>query len=473
MTTDMLSNILLDTDSYKSSHHLQYPPNTEYVYSYIESRGGKFDKTVVFGLQMFLKKYLRNPITQAMVDDAAEFWAAWGEPFNRTGWEYIITAHNGFLPVLIKSVREGTVLPTHNVMLTIENTDPQCFWLTSFLETALLRAIWYPTTVATVSWHARQVIQSALNTSSDDPANQIAFKLHDFGARGASSKETAGLGGAAHLINFMGSDTVTGILYAKEYYHAEMAGFSIPASEHSTITSWGRSCEADAYANMLAQFGKPGTMFAVVSDSYDIMNAASEIWGNTLRQAVIDSGSTVVVRPDSGDPLTVPIDVIEALGTKFGYTVNSKGYKVLPPCVRVIQGDGINIDSLTGILSNLLARGWSADNIAFGMGGQLLQGVTRDTNKFAMKCSAIKNNGDWVDVYKDPITDPGKASKKGKVTLWESGGEYQTSVTQPTRWVNFGVSWKEALVPVWQNGLLLIDYTFDCVRNTAANLAAK
>ena len=463
----MLDSILLDTDSYKASHHLQYPPGTTKVFSYIESRGGRFDRTVFFGLQMYLKRYLSQPITQEMVDDAAEFWAAHGEPFNREGWEYIVNVHGGRLPVVIKALREGTVVPTHNVLLTIENTDPACFWLTSFLETALLRAVWYPTTVSTLSWHAKQIIRAALEKSSDGPEGQLSFKLHDFGARGVSSKESAGIGGAAHLVNFMGSDTVTGVLYAREFYGAQMAGFSIPAAEHSTITSWGCSREAQAYANMLRQFGKPGALFAVVSDSYDIMNAAREIWGGELRQVVMESGSTLVVRPDSGDPLTVPVDVIEALGERFGYTINGKGYKVLPNCVRVIQGDGITVESLPKIPANLLARGWSADNIAFGMGGGLLQMVDRDTQKFAMKCSAALIDGEWVDVYKDPITDPGKRSKKGRVMLWTSGGEYETSITEPRRWTDRGISWTPALIEVYLNGELLVDLTFDEVRATA------
>jgi nicotinamide phosphoribosyltransferase len=463
----MFDNILLDTDSYKSSHAFQYPPNTTRVFSYIESRGGRFDRTVMFGLQMWLKRYMDKPITTEMVDEAAAFWAAHGEPFFREGWDLIVREHGGRLPVVIRAVPEGTVVPTHNVLLTIENTDPRCFWLTSFLETALLRAIWYPTTVSTVSWHAKQIIMAALEKSSDDPAGQIGFKLHDFGARGVSSKESAGLGGAAHLVNFMGSDTVTGVLYANHFYHTPMAGFSIPAAEHSTMTSWGRSREADAYANMLTAFGKPGALVAVVSDSYDIMNAAREIWGGKLKQMVMDSGSTLVVRPDSGDPLTVPVDVIEALGEKFGYTTNGKGYKVLPSCVRVIQGDGITVESLPRILENLLARGWSADNLAFGMGGGLLQMVNRDTLKFAMKCSAAEVDGAWIDVYKDPVTDPGKKSKKGRINLWCSGGEFETAVVAPTRWTNRGMGWLDAMETVWRDGELLVDTTFDEVRARA------
>jgi nicotinamide phosphoribosyltransferase len=454
----MLNNLLLDTDSYKASHAFQYPPGTTRVFSYIESRGGRFDRTVFFGLQMYLKQYLSQPITREMVDEAEIFWKAHGEPFFRKGWDYIVDRHGGRLPVVIRAPREGSVIPTHNALLTIENTDPECFWLTSFLETALLRAVWYPTTIASLSWQAKQIIRSALVESSDDPEGQLPFKLHDFGARGVSSKESAGIGGAAHLVNFMGSDTVTGVLYANHFYKCQMAGFSIPAAEHSTITSWGRSREADAYANMINQFGKPGALVAVVSDSYDIMNAAREIWGGELKKLVMDSGSTLVVRPDSGDPLTVPVDVVEALGERFGYTTNSKGYKVLPSCVRVIQGDGITIESLPKILGNLLGRGWSADNVAFGMGGGLLQQVNRDTQKFAMKCSAALVNGEWIDVYKDPITDPGKKSKRGRLMLTRERGHWETMVS------GSGFDWANCLMTVWENGNLVRDWTFDEVR---------
>jgi nicotinamide phosphoribosyltransferase len=461
----MFYNLLLNTDSYKSSHAFCYPTGTEYVYSYIESRGGKFDRTVFFGLQMWLKEYVVNrPITQEMVDEAAEFWSAHGEPFNREGWEYIVNELGGRLPVRIDAVAEGTVIPTHNVLLTIVNTDPKCFWLTSFLETAILRAVWYPTTVATVSWQAKQIIRGALEKSAEEVEGQLVFKMHDFGARGVSSLESAAIGGAAHLVNFMGSDTVSGVLAARKYYGEPMAGVSIPAAEHSVITSWGKDNESKAYANMLKKFAKPGSLVAVVSDSYDLMKACREIWGDELRRDVIESGATVVVRPDSGDPLTVPVEVVAALGERFGYTINSKGYKVLPSCVRVIQGDGINIETLPVILENLLSAGWSADNLAFGMGGGLLQQVNRDTQKFAMKCSAAYINGEWIDVFKDPITDPGKKSKKGQVRLWECGGKFETSVSKPNRWVDCGTEWKDCLETVFENGKLMVDHSFKKVR---------
>ena len=457
----LTKNIILNTDSYKVSMFKQYPVGTTGVYSYIESRGGRYDRTVFFGLQAFIKEYLLSPITQSDIDIADEILTAHGEPFNRAGWQYILDKHNGYLPVVIRAVPEGTVVPVKQVLATIENTDPECFWLTTWLETALLRAIWYPTTVATQSWTIKRVILDFLEKTGDP--SLIDFKLHDFGARGVSSLESAAIGGAAHLVNFMGTDTISGLLYAREYYGAGIAGFSIPAAEHSTITSWGRDNEVNAYANMLTQFARPGSILAVVSDSYDIYNAASNLWGEALRQRVVDSGATVVIRPDSGDPVEVNMKLIEILGEKFGYTTNAKGFKVLNN-VRLIQGDGVNELTIRSILGAFMAMGWSADNIAFGMGGALLQQVDRDTQKFAMKCSAALINGEWVDVQKDPITDSGKKSKAGRVWLYQSGDEFDSGTEAPRRWTDRGVEWKNALVEVFRDGKLVNEIDFATVR---------
>jgi len=455
-------SIILNTDSYKHSHFLQYPPNTETVYSYIESRGGQFNKLVMFGLQAFIKKYLTIPITSEDVDFAEKITIAHGLPFNRIGWDYIVNKHNGKLPVIIRALPEGMVVPTHIPVLTIENTDPKCFWLTSFLETSLLRAVWYPSTVATISYHAKQIIMDYLIKTCEDPESQIGFKLHDFGYRGVSSKESGELGGLAHLINFLGTDTMGALVAAIEFYNTETAvGFSIPAAEHSTITSWGREGEVDAYANMVQKFSKPGGLLAVVSDSYDIYNAISNIWGDQLRSMVIECGATVVVRPDSGTPHEVVLECLNRLGVSFGYSVNKLGYKVLPPYIRVIQGDGINLSSIEQILEFITRNGWSSENVAFGMGGMLLQGLNRDTLKWAMKCSAINRDGKWYDVYKDPVTDHGKISKKGRfAVVYEKG----IATCKPES----GNSWQNELRVVFKNGELLIDDNFESIRKRAA-----
>jgi len=458
-----MTNIILDTDSYKHSHFLQYPPGTTTVNSYVESRGGKHKKTVFFGLQAWLYKLLKNPITYADVDDAAWVCNQHGVPFNRSGWQHIVEKHKGFLPLEIEAVAEGTVVDTQNVMLQVRNTDPACFWLTSFIETSLLRGIWYPTTVATNSYYVKQQMLKYLEKTSDNAAEPIAqFMLHDFGARGVSSEESASLGGLAHLINFRGTDTMSALLLARQYYGEPMAGYSVPAAEHSTMTSWGREGEKDAYANMLSQF-KGSNIISIVADSYDIFGAVDDILGDTLKDQVLENaaaGSRLVVRPDSGDPVTTPIEVIKHLMVRFGETTNSKGYQVLPDHVRVLQGDGITPDSIGKILGHMESEGLSVENIVFGMGSGLLQQCNRDTQKFAMKCSAIEIDGEWRDVFKEPITDMSKLSKRGILSLGLKDGIFTTSLADQAKGLN-------QMRPVYRNGEILIVDNMEAIRHRA------
>ena len=461
-----MTNLILSSDSYKASQWKQYPPDTARISSYIETRGG-MPESVFFGLQAYIKEYLTKPITLSDVEEAESFIIPHGLPFNKEGWLRLIEKHGGYMPISIEAVAEGTVMSTSNVQVQVVNTDPEFAWLTSYLETAMLRAVWYPSTVATVSRNAKRHIDVALRMTSDVPVeDQIGFKLHDFGARGATSHEAAMLGGMGHLVNFLGTDTMEALIGARKYYGEDVAGFSIPASEHSTMTSWGRDRETDAYRNMLEMYSGEGKLLACVSDSYDIFNAVDNIWGTELADEVRNSGGTLVVRPDSGDPNIVPIQVIEKLMDKFGSTVNSKGYLVLPDYVRVIQGDGINAESLPRILNNMEMRNLSADNIAFGMGGGLLQQCDRDTLKYAMKCSARQDtSGKWHDVYKDPISG-GKTSKKGRLGLVHDtafGADSYHTVPESVA-LNRG---KNLLVEVFRNGELLVDQKLSDIRDRA------
>jgi len=451
-------SLILDTDSYKFSHWKQYPPNTTAMYSYLESRGGKFEKTVFFGLQYYLKKYLSTSIKMSDVFEAKKFADAHGVPFNTDGWKHIVLNHDGYLPVRIKAVPEGSVIPTSNILLSVESTDPKCFWVVSWIETLLVR-LWYPITVATLSYHCKQAIKYYLDLTADDPNAELPFKLHDFGSRGVSSQESAMIGGAAHLLNFMGSDTVAGIWMANEYYDCDMAGFSVPATEHSTMTMWGKDHEVDAYRNMLEQY-KDQPIMAVVSDSWDIWHAARALWGGELRSKVMEYEGTLVVRPDSGDPPKVVVKLIKLLAARFGSTINSKGYAVLNNNVRVLQGDGINIDSLKDILLAVEVAGYSTTNIAFGMGGGLLQQVNRDTQKFAFKCSWAKVNGESVDVYKDPVTDKGKRSKRGRLDLGVFPGYPEDAV----KTVLEGGCEVSLLQTVYEDGKILSSEKFSEVR---------
>jgi nicotinamide phosphoribosyltransferase len=267
-------------------------------------------------------------------------------------------------------------------------------------------------------------------------------------------------------VNFLGTDTLQGVVVARDYYGEPMAGFSIPAAEHSTITAWGREHEVDAMRNMLEQF--PAGLVAVVSDSFNIFEACSDIWGGQLKDKVLHRQGTLVIRPDSGDPPSVLAaghpSVLGILCEKFGCIVNEKGYKVLNPHVRVIQGDGIDFAMLDRILDAMKSAGYSADNIAFGSGGGLLQKLNRDTLKFAFKCAAVTVDGAERPVYKSPITDMEKQSKSGRMKLVRAEGEHETSYAT----VPASDPREDQLVEVFRDGRIVREWNFSEIRERAA-----
>jgi len=469
----MEENIILKADSYKISHHLQYPPNTTRIFSYFESRGGKFDKCLFFGLQYILKKWLAGVVVTPEVVNKAESFFDKHFPkespklFNRAGWERIIHEHGGKLPLKIKAVREGTVLPVKNVLFTVENTDPQLPWLVNYFETLLVQA-WYPMTVATNSYYQKVVIERYMRETADS-LEKVPFMLHDFGYRGSTCDEAAGVGGAAHLVNFMGTDTLRGIITAAEYYGPEdmMAGFSVPATEHSTMTSWGRDGEKAAVDHLMTNI--PEGPLSIVSDSYNIWTMLEEVFGGELKEKVERrEGGPIIVRPDSGDPPTMVVKVLGILGDKFGSSMNAKGYKMLPHYIRVIQGDGVDLESLEQILEMMKENEWSADNLVFGSGGGLLQKVNRDTMKCAFKCSYAVIDGKEVEVFKEPITDKKKTSKKGKLLLVKEDGEFKT-IKESEK----GAGQDDELVCVFENGNMAIEWTFEEVRRRAQTRPEK
>lgn len=449
-------NPILDTDSYKPSHAWQFPDGLEDIMSYLSSRGGLFGKTMSLGYQYQGLRYLTDPVTMEDVDEASELLTPHGVPFDRESWIKVVEK-GGTLPIRIRVVPEGTMVPTGNALMKVECLDRDFAKISGCLETSFVR-LWYPQTVATLSHYIKRDILAALITSSNDPMGEVEFKLQDFGSRGVSSKESAGIGGMAHLVNFKGSDTIEGIRYAKTFYGEPMAGYSIAASEHSTITSWGKDGELAAYRNMIKQFLKPGKYVACVSDSYDIYNAVQNLWGEELREEVKNSGGTLVIRPDSGTPVEVVLKCLRILEDKVGMTKNLKGYKQLPPYFRLIQGDGINRDSIREILEEMLRHNYSASNITFGMGGGLLQQVNRDTQKYAYKCCQVTVNGEHRKVFKDPVTDPGKRSLSGDLDLIVENGQFKTVE---------GRRHNSALVTVYENGKILNLTTFSDVRKRA------
>jgi nicotinamide phosphoribosyltransferase len=457
-----MNNLLLEADSYKAAHARAYPPGMTSMYSYLESRGGAFPATVFFGLRYYLEAYLAAGFARKDIGEAREFWEAHlgrKDVFDVELWRRLYERHGGGLPLKIMAVPEGTLVPTGNVLMTIENTDPEFAFLTSWVETLLMK-VWYPTTVATQSWHIRQTIRNEYERTGANPAG-LDFACHDFGYRGVSSEESARLGAAAHLLSFRGTDTVAGIRMLQDHYDAGMPGFSIPATEHSVIMAFGPDGEAEAFAHYLRTY--PTGVIACVSDTYDIFNAAANLWGGVFRDEILARDGKLVIRPDSGDPLKVVPRVLGILGEKFSLTVNAQGYKVLDPHVGVIQGDGMNPDSIRALYARIREAGWSAENLAVGSGGALLQTVNRDTCQFAIKASQVIVNGETIDIAKSPVTDVGKRSKRGRLKLLQNERGELATLSSHDGAERFERA-DDCLATVFENGRIVLAEPFEEIR---------
>ncbi len=458
-------NPLLNTDSYKLSHHLQYPPDTVALSAYVEARGQSLWPDVVFfGLQMFLKDMMQRPVTRRDVTEAEEMATLHGLPFNREGWLRIVSRYGGFLPVRIEALPEGSLVHRGVPLVQVTSTDPETPWIATWLDTALLRAVWYPSSVASNARKIRDRLLPLYEKTTDPDQVEIGTRLHDFGARAATSREQSALGGVAHLLFFDRTDTLSALAAARNFYGALMAGHSLPASEHSTMTAWGQSGETEAYRMMIERFARHGAV-SIVSDSYDLSHAVTEIWGKSLKEAVMQAGATVIIRPDSGDPVDTPVQVVQQLAYAFGTRLNSRGYKVIEHGVRVMQGDGVSPADMEKILGRMEAMGFSADNIYFGIGSNLIQKVNRDSYEFTMKANARQTAaGQWIDMSRRPAHMRDRAPKAGRLAVVEDFG-----VLSACRLEEVGRR-QNHLVPVYEDGNLLVDQSFDEIRQRARQI---
>ena len=469
---NLLTQLIECSDSYKHSHWSFTPPGFTSEYAYIEARkGGEFKEVQFFGLQYVLKFYLSQTITHEMIDEAESFIFNHGLPYNRKLWERVVNKHGGRVPVRICALQEGIIVPQGTVLSTVESTDPECAEIACMIETLLLRGVWFPTTIATRSMRWWRLIHRYLEMTGDPLTSN--FKLVDFGARGVTSTESAGIAGMAHLVNHEVTDNLFGIRFAQRAYNTRaMVGFSIPASEHSVTTAWGREGEMDFFRHVLATHGQnregPRKPVSIVIDTYDQDEAVGK-WlrkneDGGLREDLIASNMQLVLRPDSGDPVQNVVHLLDLVGSYVGWTVNEKGYRVLPDFVRLIQGDGINEESLRFILQRVAYYKWSVDNLAFGSGGGLLvHDVERDTHRFAMKASEVIVNGEVRAIQKNPATDPSKASKAGRFAVVYRDERYQTIAEK-----DLGEGEENLLIPVFENGEFLKEYSFETVRNLAS-----
>lgn len=465
---NVMDNLLLLTDVYKLGHMEQYPKDTHYVYSYMEAR--KRDENMVFyGLQYFIKKYLMNPITSEDVEEVIKYRRS----ILGNVPDDIINKYNGlvklgYLPLKIHAVPEGTILPTQNVLITIESTHPEFYWLVGYVESLLLK-VWNTCTVASKSLKYYDLVRSYGEKTCDD-LSHLPFCIHDFGHRGCSSEETAMLSGSAHLIAFKGSDTVSAVALIDKFYGCEWPiGLSVPATEHSVMCCHGELSELETFRYLMRLY--PTGIISIVSDSFDYFRVLSKYLPQ-LREEIVTRDGKIVVRPDSGDPYKVILGdpeatdsaerkgSLELLGETFGYTINTKGYKVLNPKIGLIYGDGMYFERFSGILEGMEKAGWATSNLVIGIGGLLLQQNSRDDLGFALKATKALVGDAYINVIKTPKTDPGKKSKTGWMKLVKSEtGSYETVDK-----VLHEDSKCSLLRAVFEDGVLYHQQTFDEIR---------
>lgn len=450
----MRKNIVLDTDAYKVCHWKMYPSNLTKLYSYAESRvGSKYPEVCFFGLQMVIQDHLMQQIDNDMIEEGAyEASETFGTDtyFNREVWEKVRDL--GYLPLKIMAVPEGSIVSISNVLFTMESTEPWFAKTMNALESTLMHS-WYPTTVCTRVMYIKRNIKPYFDRSSDVTEYVLPFAVNDFGYRGATSHETAARGGAAHLVHFMGSDNMAANRAIKDYYNEPGRLKSVWATEHSVATSFGSGKGETDYIKHQLTHSEPDKILSIVIDSYDdnafILNV---VGSDEIRNLIISRTGRVVFRPDTGKPLVNVCQKSDMLGSIFGFTINSKGYKVLGHNVGILQGDGMNEDTIPDLYRDYIKTGWAADNFITGSGGGLLQvDIDRDTQRMAIKASYGERDGQPFNIQKNPASDRTKSSKAGKLKLHPSMNSFSTLASSTINQVQFD-AYLDALEVVYENG---------------------
>ncbi len=454
-------NPLLLTDGYKTSHNKQYPKGTTLVYSNFTPRSNKYapkgcNEVVVFGPQMvmmqlhetFQREFFSKPKDEVCQEMKSELSMYLGSDYDVSHFEAL---HDlGYLPINVKSLTEGTLVPIRVPVLTIYNTHPDFYWITNYLETILSNLLWKPMTSATISHQYRKVLTKWQEKTDKEKSWFIDWQGHDFSMRGMDSVEAVISSGLGHLTSFMGTDSLPTIWGARKYYGAEGAFCgSVPATEHSVMCAGGKEDEIETFRRLLETY--PTGILSVVSDTWDLWKVCTE-HVVTLKEEILARDGKLVIRPDSGDPVDILCGdygfsytdddvlqytpdsritdpaakgVIELLWDVFGGTVNEQGYKVLDPHIGAIYGDSITIDRADEICARLEAKGFASTNVVLGIGSFTYQYNTRDTFGFAMKATYVEVEGEGREIFKDPITDDGtKKSATGLLSVHNHDGEY-------------------------------------------------
>ena len=436
----MKINPMIDTDSYKISHHVMSEKGTEKIYSTFTPRHSRIDgisEVVFFGLQGFIKDYLIDNFNDnffkidketVIADYKRIIKNSLGE--NCADTKHIEALHDlGYLPIRIKAVKEGTLVPMKVPVFTIENTHKEFYWLTNFLETLISANMWKPITATTIVKKYRDICEKWADKTADSHAH-IQWQCHNFSYRGMSGHEDAVTTGAGHLLYFTGTDTIPSIQYLEQYYGAnvekELVGASVLATEHSIQCGYQDDLR---YFKRMIEDVAPSGIVSIVSDGYDYWNVIGNIIP-TLKDTIMSRDGKLVIRPDSGDPVKIicgdkesfdPLihkGSIEALWDIFGGTINSKDYKVLDSHIGIIYGDAITPERAERIFDLLEYKGFSSENIVFGIGSYSLGYYTRDTFSMALKATYTIIDGKEKFIFKDPKTDSGiKKSQKGMVAV--------------------------------------------------------
>lgn len=495
-------DVLFMTDAYKLDHRRQYPEGTTNVYSNFTARGSRdpdITRTVHFGLQAFLRDVLMEASEKFFAADEDAMAEAWTQRVldvlgpNAVGSDQVRALHRkGYWPLRFCSLAEGTLVPLRIPAFTVENTDPEFFWLSNFIETAVSASVWKASTNATIAHRFRKLLDSAAALTSDAP-EFVDWQAHDFSFRGLSSIDSAAASGAAHLLSFTGTDTLVSLGWINHFYPGEngFLGGSVAATEHSVMSAGiADSSELETYRRLITEVYPTG-IASVVSDTKNFWAVLTEILP-ALKDEIMGRDGKLVIRPDSGDPAdiicgTIPKTLpklgeheivtpemkgaIELLWDEFGGTVNSKGYKELDPHIGLIYGDSITYERALDIMGRLEAKGFASTNVVFGVGSFTYQYNTRDNFSYAMKATSAVINGKQVDLFKDPVTDSGtKKSAKGRLAVVRDFETDELSLVEqatPEQEAN------SLLVPVWENGEFIRTQSFAEVRETLKNCAAS
>jgi nicotinamide phosphoribosyltransferase len=441
-------NPLFLTDGYKTGHHQQYPKGTTLVYSNFTPRSNKYAPVgcahvVSFGQQMimqqiheaFEKEFFSKPKDEVCGEMKRELSMYLGTDYDVTHFEFL---HDlGYLPIAVKALPEGSLVPMKVPVLTIYNTHPDFYWITNYLETIISNLLWKPMTSATIAHEYRKVLTKWQEKTDAERGWFIDWQGHDFSMRGMDSVDAVISSGLGHLTSFSGTDSLPAIYGARKHYGAtEFVGGSVNATEHSVMCAGGKEDEVETFRRLLETY--PTGILSVVSDTWDLWKVCTEHIV-TLKEEILARDGKLVIRPDSGDPVDILCGsessivlftpegrgVIELLWNVFGGTINEQGYKVLDPHIGAIYGDSITIARADEICARLEAKGFASTNVVLGIGSFTYQYNTRDTFGFAMKATYVEVNDEGREIFKDPITDDGtKKSATGLLHVTKANNEY-------------------------------------------------